>query len=327
MSVKDIWTKTSKWVLKRHGTGREFNPAVDDNGLIRPQDEPDKNKTAGELTTEDHAQEQAAEPAYTEAESKAADTEVGELTEKAEAQEVIPDSEIIETSEEFAEPKPFPEQSHADAENTAEQARENHAVVKHAQQMDKQQTLEKLQQGFNALIEQLRNVNEHLEKQAQRNEDLMKKFEQIPELLEKFPEIIESNQELTEKFYRQIQTSSSKEALLLEAVDKIPTETSRQTDALVEINHQLSAAADTDVQMAEKFNKFNETMAKLNEITTGQTESILQMSKTFSTSDRYMKYIISKQNKRFMWMLFISIGVCLAVILIFTGIIIYLKGR
>jgi hypothetical protein len=49
-----------------------------------------------------------------------------------------------------------------------------------------------------------------------------------------------------------------------DVVAKIPTETAKQTDALVDINHQLAAAADTDVQMAEGLNKFNETLEKLN---------------------------------------------------------------
>jgi hypothetical protein len=39
-------------------------------------------------------------------------------------------------------------------------------------------------------------------------------------------------------------------------VDRIPQETARQTDTQASINHQLAAAADTDVQLAESFVKF-----------------------------------------------------------------------
>jgi hypothetical protein len=51
----------------------------------------------------------------------------------------------------------------------------------------------------------------------------------------------------------------------------------------------------------------------------------MQMSKTFAASDRYLKYIISRQNKRFMWVFVIALGVCAVVILIMVGIIIYLR--
>ena len=41
--------------------------------------------------------------------------------------------------------------------------------------------------------------------------------------------------------------------------------------------------------MAESFNKFNETLDKLNRSAIGQTDGIMQMSKTFATSDRYLR--------------------------------------
>jgi hypothetical protein len=110
----------------------------------------------------------------------------------------------------------------------------------------------------------------------------------------------------------------------VDTVERIPDEIARQSDALVDIDHQLAAAADADVQMAESFNKFNETLGKLNESTVGQTDGIAQMTRTFATSDRYLKYIISKQNRRFVWVFVAAVGVCVAVILIFAGIIIYL---
>ena len=67
------------------------------------------------------------------------------------------------------------------------------------------------------------------------------------------------------------------------------------------------------------------TLDRLNQTSMGQTDGILQMSKTFAASDRYLKYIISKQNKRFMWIFIAAISICSTVILILTGIIIYLK--
>ena len=56
-----------------------------------------------------------------------------------------------------------------------------------------------------------------------------------------------------------------------------------------------------------------------------ETDGILQMSKTFAASDRYLKYIISKHSKRFMWIFIAAISVCTVCILILTGIIIYLN--
>jgi len=190
---------------------------------------------------------------------------------------------------------------------------------------DRQESLEKLQQGFDKLIEQLQGINEHLSRQASQHEDLMGRIERLPGLLESFPAVVESQKRITEQLLDQLKGAAAKNERFIDAVEKIPTETAKQTDALVNIDHQLAAAADIDVQMTESFNNFNEALGKLNESTVGQTDGIIQMSKTFAASDRYLKYIMSKQSKRFMWIFIAAISVCVACILILAGIIIYLN--
>jgi len=191
---------------------------------------------------------------------------------------------------------------------------------------DRTQSLEKMQEGLNQLVGQLQGINEHLNRQVSQHEELMQRIEKLPEWLASFPTIVEGQKQITEQLLEQVKAASAKQERFIDAVEKMPTETAKQTDALVGIDHQLAAAADTDVQMTESFNKFNETLERLNQSTEGQTDGILQMSKTFATSDRYLKYIISRQNKRFLWIFVSAISVCVFVILILTGVIIYLKS-
>ena len=49
------------------------------------------------------------------------------------------------------------------------------------------------------------------------------------------------------------------------------------------------------------------------------------MSRTFAASDRYLKFIVSRQARQFMWVFYSVLGICLAVIIILVGIIIYLS--
>jgi len=201
----------------------------------------------------------------------------------------------------------------------------NQVLVKTVQPVDKSQSLEKLQAGFDKLINQLEHINEHLNRQISQNEDLMGRIEQLPKLVENFPAVVENQKQLMEQLIEQLKSNTIKNEQFIDAVEKIPAETAKQTDALVDIDHQLAAAADTDVQMAESFNKFTETLDKLNQSTIGQTDGILQISKTFAASDRYLKYIMSRQSKRFMWIFMTALGVCTLAILILAGIIIYLR--
>ena len=198
-------------------------------------------------------------------------------------------------------------------------------LVTTVQPKDKLETLEKLQAGFDKLIEQLQGINEHLNRQIKQHEDLMGRVEQLPKLLENFPAVVENQKQIIEQLIEQLKSADAKNQQFIDAVEKMPTETAKQTDALVDINHQLAAAADTDVQVTEGFNKFNQTLEKLNDSTANQTDSILQMSNTFAASDRYLKYTISRQNKRFIWVFVTAVVVCVLVVLILTGIIIYLR--
>jgi uncharacterized phage infection (PIP) family protein YhgE len=199
-------------------------------------------------------------------------------------------------------------------------------LVKTVQPTEKQQSLEKLQNGFDKLIDQLQGINKHLNQQVGQNEELMNRIEQLPKLLEGFPELVQNQRRITEGLVEQIKAAVAKDQQFVDTVERIPMETAKQTDALVDIDNQLAAAANTDVQIVENFNKFNETLDKLNQRTVTQTDSIMQMSRTFATSDRYLKYILSKQNRRFMWVFIAAIGVCVMAILILTGIVIFLKS-
>lgn len=204
-------------------------------------------------------------------------------------------------------------------------ARGNNVVVRAVPPAERQESLQKLQEGFDKLVEQLQGINEHLSRQATQHEDLMGRIEQLPELLESFPSVVENQKLITEQLLEQLKASAAKNEQFIDAVEKIPTETAKQTDAMVNIDHQLAAAADIDVQMTESFNNFNDSLDKLNQTTIGQTDGIIQMSKTFAASDRYLKYIISRQNKRFMWIFIAAVSVCVTVILILAAIVIYLK--
>jgi chromosome segregation ATPase len=215
----------------------------------------------------------------------------------------------------------------------AGQSQNNEVIVTTIPQNDKQlgltrvqpETIEKLQAGFDKLIERLQGINEHLDHQASQHEELMNRIQQLPKLMESFPALVENQKKITEQLFEQLKASSAKNEQFVDAVGQIPTETAKQTDALVNIDHQLAAAADIDVQMSQSLNNFNHALDKLNESTVKHTDGIEQMSKTFAASDRYLKYIISKQNQRFMWVFIAAISICSAAILILTGIIIYLR--
>jgi len=186
------------------------------------------------------------------------------------------------------------------------------------------ESIEKLQAGFDHLIGELSSINAHLSKQVSQHDDLIARIDALPRLVESFPAVVENQKVLTENLVSQMKANLLKDAQILAAVEKIPAESAKQTDALINIDRQLAAATDVDVQMTETFNKFNQSLEKINQSTKDHTDGISQMSRTFAASDRYLKFIVSRQNRQFMWVFYSALAVCGVVILTLVGIIIYL---
>jgi hypothetical protein len=198
-------------------------------------------------------------------------------------------------------------------------------VVQAIQPTNKTESIEKLQEGFNRLIGQLENINSHLKDQIDQQQVLMRQMNKLPELLNSLPAMAENQNKVTSELMEQLKAASQQNEQVIETLEKIPEETSRQTDCLNDINHQLTAAAAVDVQMGERFQRFNIAIDKLNETSMMHAESINQMGRTFAASDRYMKYLMQRQSTRFTWIFVTTVAVCLAAIGILAGIIIYLK--
>lgn len=213
----------------------------------------------------------------------------------------------------------------ADSEAAAGQ-QSSEVTVKAIRPPAKNEPIEKLQAGFDKLIGQLQTINENMNRQIAQHEELMGRIDKLPELLESFPASAENQKRVTEGLIEQLKSTTLRNEQFIDAVEKIPTEVAKQSDSLSNINHQLSAAAEADVQMVESFNRFNQSLDKLDKTSANQSDSIKQMSRTFSASDRYLKYILSKQRKTFVWVFVIALGICTLTILILTGIILYLKA-
>lgn len=188
----------------------------------------------------------------------------------------------------------------------------------------KQESLEKLQLGFDRLINELSGINDHLRKQVAQHEQLITRIDLLPKLFENFPAVVENQKNITDGLLEQLKANLLKDKQIIETIEKIPLETAKQTDTLESIDHQLSAAADVDVQMTDTFNKFNESLDRLNRSTQEHTDGISQMSRTFAASDRYLKFIVSRQTRQFMWVFYSALVVCAIVILLLVGLVIYL---
>lgn len=200
-------------------------------------------------------------------------------------------------------------------------------IVKKGGGLDRKENVEMLGKAFDSLINQLSGINEHLDRQITQHEKLMQRIDELPQLLENIPDSVQSQKQLVDGLIEQLQGKALKEQQFVDIVKKIPAESAKQTHALVDMNQKLSVATDIDVQINENLNRFNQTLGKLDTNTVSQTDSIMQMSKTFAASDRHLKYVMSRQNNRFLWVFSIAIGVCTFAIIALAVIILMVLNK
>ncbi len=169
----------------------------------------------------------------------------------------------------------------------------------------KKDNAELFNEAVNKLVEQLEGINEHLDRQVSQNEQLVGRLDALPKAVD---EQRQSFAKVAEQLRQKI------------AHDE------KVAENLAGIHEKVAKAAAVDEKMCDHFEQFAGTLSKLDADTVSQTEWIQQMSRTFSASERYIKYTLAKQQQRFYWIFGISLGISfLAIVALIVGIIL-LRG-
>jgi len=190
---------------------------------------------------------------------------------------------------------------------------------------DRTETLQMIQNSFEQLVTQLGGINDHLGKQVEQNAELLTRIDEIPQLLQNFPESMKSQKFAVDSLVEQLKSQALKNQQFTETVAKIPAASEEQTAAVKEMAGQVAAQAAVDTQILEGMRKFNSITDKLNGNVSQQAQSIDQMSRAFTASDQYLKYIINTQHKRFMRVFVAALTVCTLAIIALLIVIFVLK--
>ncbi len=192
--------------------------------------------------------------------------------------------------------------------------------------LDRRDSAEKIQEGFNCLVDQLQKINNHLGQQLNQHEELMSRVRQLPQLLESFPQVVQNQRQLTDELIGQLRTATARQELFLDAVGQIPTEAARQTRALDAIHRQLEEAAQTDAELATCFTTVGRTLDHLDASTIDNTAGMQRLRKSAAARDRYLAYALSRFQRRIVWLFVGFAGFCAVAISVLIGLIVFL-GR
>lgn len=176
----------------------------------------------------------------------------------------------------------------------------------------KKEPAEVFNEAVEKLVGKLENINSNLDTQIQQNQKLVERMDTLPELLNSLPESVQQQQKAFADVAEQMRQKVQRDENVAQQLSGI--------------HEKVAASTEIDTQMYESFKIFSGSLAKLDEDTTAQTEWLRQMSNTFSSNEQYIKFTVEKQQKRFYWVLGISMGVCIfAVAALAAGIVMLLR--
>jgi methyl-accepting chemotaxis protein len=193
-----------------------------------------------------------------------------------------------------------PDNSHINSETSLldERAKKTGTISTRFDAIERKDKFEKLNEGFNRLIDKLEGINDNLSAQVEQNDRLMYRIDNLPNMFANLPQTVESQKALVDELVEQLKVRQLREQQFIEAVERIPSETAKQSSMLTEMTHKMTVSANADTQMLESFNRFNVSVNSLNRSAEIRAEQLEKLTQTFETSERQTKDIIEKQNKR-----------------------------
>lgn len=193
--------------------------------------------------------------------------------------------------------------------------------------MTAEDVIEKFDDGFASLIERLDVMNENMGCALEINQKLVDCLGELPTVLECVPQHTRNSKEALDAALEQIRASNDLNAAVAKSIEAIPQETVRQTEAIYDVRETLVDSLEINKSVRNELGRFNDTISRLESTAAGQTESIMQMSRTFASSERYFKYMMDKQAKRFMWIFIAALSICMISIFALAGLIVYLLTK
>jgi hypothetical protein len=190
----------------------------------------------------------------------------------------------------------------------------------------KKDSAEIVGEAINKLVDRLEEINASISLQTQQNIQLVDKINQLPELLSSLPQQAQEQRQILQELSTELKNKAVNDHKIQETMAAMTEQSTEQINKLGQIEDHLQVAGRTGVQLCDTMNKFSQSLEKLDSNTITQTEWIQQMSRAFTATDRYLKYTLAQQQRRFMWIF--AVGMVVSVVAI-AGLIlgIFLLSR
>ncbi len=201
----------------------------------------------------------------------------------------------------LAEPADYPEPGGAEGDSAE---RSVNPLMRWSR---KEQTLVKLQEGYERVSQVVEEIQKHLAQQGERTDRICTSLEQLARAMGDMPALSRQHAQSLDAIAGNIEAGNVRMQQLVESVGEIPKASRAQTEAINGIKRQLEVAGEQNLVTFQTMEKLSGAIAALGEVSTTQIESLRQMNAKTDDQNERLGKLISRQNKRFIMLFVVTI--------------------
>ena len=185
------------------------------------------------------------------------------------------------------------------------------------------QAINQLQEGFTALTDLMRSINDNLQEQNRRQDQLIDHLSALPQVLEQIPQGHRMQSETLKAIHEQIGTQTQQQAKLAEILNKISEGDYDQRKMIDSLRDRVESINETDQAISSNLSSLGVAMQGFSRHTETSAKVMEQLRENITTRDAELERVLHRQGNRFTTLLAIAIFLSVAA-LVAVGVIGYL---
>ena len=171
----------------------------------------------------------------------------------------------------------------------------------------REQTLNRLQEGYERLNGVIEEIQKHLAQQGERTDRICGALEQLARSTVDMAGLSRHQGESLEAIAGHIEAGNARLAQVAESVTEIPKASRVQTEAINGIRKQLEMAGEQNLVTSQTMEKLSTAISTLGEVNTTQIEALTSMNRKSDDQSERLGKLIARQNKRFIMLFIVTI--------------------
>lgn len=169
------------------------------------------------------------------------------------------------------------------------------------------QTLVKLQEGYEQVTRVIQEIQNHLVTQADRSERICNSLEQLARSVNELPAIARTQTQTLETIAAHIEATGSRTRQMAESLADVPKLAKAQSESLISINRQLEIAGEQRSLTCQTLDRMGSALGTLNSSTQSQAERLKMIGDRTEQQVDLLANMIARQNRRFIMLFVVTI--------------------